>query len=106
MPLKIMSFNIRYGSAPDGVNAWSNRRKRLLARLREISPDLLGVQECRSDGQLQDMAAGLPGYAWYGVERGGGSEAGPEMAPVFFRSEKFRLLDHGAMWSNYLSQIV
>lgn len=93
-----MSFNIRYGSAPDGVNAWPNRRDRLLARILGISPDLLGIQECRTDGQLNDVLAGLPAYACFGVQRGGGSEAASEMAPILYRRDRFELLDSGAFW--------
>lgn len=96
--LTVMSFNIRYGTAPDGEYAWPKRKDRLLRRVRDIAPDLIGFQECRDDEQLSDVLAGLPGYAHYGVRRGGTSEAGPEMAPIFYRTKNVSIVDRGAIW--------
>jgi endonuclease/exonuclease/phosphatase family metal-dependent hydrolase len=96
--LTLMSFNIRYGSAPDGELSWPNRKDRLLKSVREIAPDLIGIQECRDDDQLKDVLAGLPGYAYHGVRRGGVSEAAPEMAPILFNTKSVQILESGSFW--------
>ena len=44
-PLRVMTFNIRYATAPDGDNVWANRKEILLDTIRAFKPDLLGTQE-------------------------------------------------------------
>ena len=43
--LKVMTFNIRYGTAPDGDNVWANRKDILFDVIQNCKPDILGVQE-------------------------------------------------------------
>ena len=43
--LRVMSFNIRYGTAKDGDNVWGNRRDLVVDTIRAFDPDLLGTQE-------------------------------------------------------------
>ncbi len=45
MKLKIMTFNIRYGYADDGINAFENRKPRIIEMIRKESPDIIGFQE-------------------------------------------------------------
>jgi len=98
MGLRVVSFNIRYATAPDGEHAWEQRKDHLAARLRMLAPDLLGIQECRADGQLQDLMAGLPDYGIFGMPRGGDSDAALEMAPVLFRKDRFRQVGGEVLW--------
>src|SRR5687767_10019712 len=44
-PLRVMSFNIRYGTAKDGEDRWEKRKALLLKTIRAFDPDVLGVQE-------------------------------------------------------------
>ncbi len=44
-PIKIMTFNLRYGEAPDGVHGWENRRALVANVLKRYKPVLLGAQE-------------------------------------------------------------
>ena len=44
-PLKIMSFNIRYGTAKDGENHWTARREMVFEVIREQDADLVGLQD-------------------------------------------------------------
>ena len=41
-----MTFNIRYGTAPDGPNSWENRKGLLLEVIEAFGPDVLETQEC------------------------------------------------------------
>lgn len=58
--------------------------------------DIFGSQEVL-DGQLHDMLAQLPDYDYIGVGRDDGKTQG-EYAPVFYKKERFRLLDEGHFW--------
>lgn len=96
--IKVMSFNIRYGRAPDGENRWERRRRLALARIQSYAPDLLGLQECRADGQARYVRRNLPGYDFYGVPRGGEGETALEMAPWLVRKTSFTILEKGCFW--------
>lgn len=96
--LNLMTFNIRYGTADDGVNRWENRKNLVLECIGACDPDLLGLQECRDDSQAEFIREHLPDYEFYGVPRGGGSVTALEMAPILFKRSAFRLVDKGCFW--------
>ena len=43
--LKVMSYNMRQGTAKDGTNSWEYRWPATIAMLEEVQPDVFGVQE-------------------------------------------------------------
>jgi hypothetical protein len=43
----------------------------VVARIRALDPDLIGLQECREDEQAAYLRAALPDYEFVGVPRGG-----------------------------------
>jgi len=45
LELRLMSFNICYGSANDAENHWKNRREMVFDVLRNHRPDIVGLQE-------------------------------------------------------------
>jgi len=94
--LKVMTFNIRYGSAADGENAWDQRKDLLLATIRAFDPDLLGTQEVLAD-QADFLAENLPRYTLVGVGRDDGKRRG-EFSAILFRSERFELVASGTFW--------
>lgn len=96
--LTIMSFNIRYATAPDFGNRWEDRRESVVDCIRRAGPDLLGLQECRLDGQIQDVMNGLPEYDWFGEPRGGESDSALEMTPVLYRRDRFQAIEKGNFW--------
>jgi endonuclease/exonuclease/phosphatase family metal-dependent hydrolase len=96
--LRVMSFNIRYGLADDGINHWDHRKRLVVERIRAFDPDLLGLQECRDDDQAAFVRSSLPDYHFYGVPRAGGDVTNAEMAPVLFRRATFDLLETGCFW--------
>ena len=67
-PLRVMTFNIRYGTAPDGDNAWPLRRELALQVIRDCEPHLVGLQEALRE-QLDEIVAALPHYVAVGVGR-------------------------------------
>ena len=48
--VRVMTFNVRYGSANDGENSWPNRKEVLLDAIRNFDPDLLGDKCFIDDG--------------------------------------------------------
>ena len=95
-PIAVMSFNIRYGTANDGENRWTNRRDMLFALLRTENPDLIGLQEALRF-QIDDILAAVPGYAVVGVGRDDGRAAG-EMSAILFRTARFHVAASGTFW--------
>jgi len=96
LPVRVMSFNVRYGTARDGDDAWPRRRDAVVDVIREFDPDLLGLQEVLAF-QRDELAAGLPGYEVVAAGRDDGRDAG-EMTPVMFRSARFERLAAGHFW--------
>ena len=94
--LKVMTFNIRYGTANDGDNSWPNRSHVVIDVIREFSPDVLGLQEALRF-QLDELLVGLGDYSEIGVGRDDGMEAG-EYAAILYRSERFDVHESGTFW--------
>src|SRR5262245_18119935 len=94
--IRVMSFNIRYGTAKDGENDWSHRREMLFRTIERNNPDLLGTQEALAM-QVKELKERFPGYGFVGVGRDDGKEAG-EFAGLFYRSARFQLVDQGHFW--------
>lgn len=94
--LRVMSFNIRYGSARDGEDHWEKRRELLFSTIEAFKPDLLGTQEVEAF-QADELRKRLAGHGFVGAGRDDGKEKG-EMAPIYFRSDRFEKLDAGHFW--------
>jgi endonuclease/exonuclease/phosphatase family metal-dependent hydrolase len=94
--LRVMTFNIRYGTANDGVNRWDNRKEFLIATIKEFGPDLLGTQETLGF-QRDYLAEQLPGYDVVGVGRDDGKDQG-EMMALYFKRDRFEKLAEGHFW--------
>jgi len=94
--LTVMTFNVRYDNPKDGPNAWPARKGLAAKTLLFHKADIVGMQECLR-GQIADLETLLPGYAWVGVGRDDGKEAG-EFCPIFFRKDRLRLLDQSTYW--------
>ena len=94
--IRVMSFNIRYGTAKDGENAWPHRRDMVFDVVRDHQPDLIGMQEVLK-GQLDQLLRALPEYKSLGVGRRDGIALG-EFAPILYRVDRFEVLEHGGFW--------
>lgn len=81
--MKLLTFNLRYGTADDGPHAWPHRRQAVREFLQNLEADVMCFQEALAF-QVQEIAAWLPEHAWVGVGRDDGAAAG-EFAPIFFR---------------------
>lgn len=94
--LGVMSFNIRYGTAADGVNSWLNRSDLVVAVIREHAPTVLALQEALRF-QLDALTAALPSYGEIGVGRDDGMERG-EYAAILYDRNRLRTTQHGTFW--------
>jgi endonuclease/exonuclease/phosphatase family metal-dependent hydrolase len=94
-PVRVMTFNIRYGNAPDGNNAWPLRRELVSKVIADEKPDVLGVQEALRS-QLTELAEALPEYARIGVGREPGG--GGEYSAILYRTSRFDVCDAGTFW--------
>lgn len=94
--LKVISYNIRYGTAKDGNNSWENRKPASIAMLQEQNPDVFGLQEALAC-QVEYLAGSLPKYKSVGVGRDDGDKTGERMM-IYYDTTRVTLLDWGTYW--------
>lgn len=94
MNLKIITSNIRYENAHDGIHAWENRRPLLQSIFTEFGPDILATQEGK-EKQIKTLVQGLPlklvaeHRQW--IE--------DRMYPcLYVNEERIKVLDSGDIW--------
>jgi len=93
--LRVMSFNIRYGSAGDGENSWANRQELVITVIKDFAPDLMGTQETLPF-QATYINKELPEYTYIGWSRDQ-SESG-EQCGIFVDKERFEIIESGQFW--------
>jgi len=94
--LKVMSFNIRYGTARDGDNAWPLRRGAVIEVIEAFGAEVLGLQEALHF-QIEELVAAMPRYERIGVGRDDGIEAG-EYAAILIDRSRLEVLAQGTFW--------
>ena len=99
----VMSYNIRYDNAGDGINKWSNRKENLIKLIIAHHPAIIGTQEVLVN-QLNDLNSGLINYESIGVGRDDGKQKG-EYAAIFFDKTIFTKLDGGNFWLSETPEI-
>lgn len=94
--LRAMTFNIRLGSADDGINSWKYRCDDVRSFIKTMKPDVFGVQEAVPE-QMKFLSDTLKDYAHVGVGREDGKDGGEHMA-VFYRKDLYKLVNSGNFW--------
>jgi endonuclease/exonuclease/phosphatase family metal-dependent hydrolase len=94
----VASFNVRQKNDGDiaNGNAWSQRYPYIADMIRFHDFDIVGTQEAFKF-MLDDLSSVLPGYAYVGVGREDGVDAG-EHSAIFYRTDLFSVVDHGDFW--------
>jgi endonuclease/exonuclease/phosphatase family metal-dependent hydrolase len=103
--LKVMTFNIRYGTANDGENRWELRKSLLLDCLRKYKPDILSTQESLPM-QIKDIQDQFPDWRVFGKGRYFNKpmpsrpqeSMDGESCRIFYDKNKFELLQEGTFW--------
>jgi len=93
---KVLSFNIRYGTARDGEDAWPKRREMVSKVIQDQAADFVGVQEALRF-QLDAIGEDVSGYGEIGVGRDDGKTAG-EYSAILFKKDRWSASDSGTVW--------
>ena len=94
--LKVMSYNIRLGSAKDGTNAWMYRYPATAMMIEDQMPDVFGVQEAL-DYQVKFIDEYCKDYDCVGVGREDGKKSGEHMS-IFWNKKTVKMLKWGTFW--------
>lgn len=108
--LTVISYNIRYDNPNDSLNAWSFRKEPLAAFIKNQNPDIVSLQEVLYhqlldvDSLLNDNQQAGVEYAWIGVGREDGKDAG-EYCPIFYNKKRYKVLAWETRWLSPKSSI-
>lgn len=97
-PMVVATCNLRNANQGDSINGngWGRRYPYLAGLIQFHGFDIFGTQEGKYQ-QLQELREALPGYAYIGVGRDDGCQAG-EHSAIFYRTDRFEVLEHGDFW--------
>ncbi|MAY75784.1 MAG: endonuclease [Phycisphaerae bacterium] len=93
---RVMSFNIRYGTADDGPDRWEVRASRVVAMIERHAPDVVGLQEPQAF-QVAELLAGMSRYAAAGAHRLDGRSGGEGCVTLYDRT-RFMVAEGGVFW--------
>lgn len=91
-----MTFNIRYNTKADSLNAWPYRKDKVASQILFHEADIVGVQEALH-GQLTDMKERLPAFRYVGVGRDDGKEKG-EYSAIWYDTTRLQALANETFW--------
>jgi endonuclease/exonuclease/phosphatase family metal-dependent hydrolase len=94
--LTVATFNIRYGKANDGDDAWDKRRDLFMRTFKSMDADLIGMQEVLAF-QLDEIKTACPQYTFISAGRDDGRREG-ESSPVGFKTDRFEAMASGTFW--------
>lgn len=90
----VMSYNVYIKGS--GEKSPENRTDEVITNIRKYSPDSFGLQEA-DEGWMERLPAELTEYAYVGIGRNS-NEGGGEASPVFYKKDKYELLDSDTFW--------
>lgn len=93
--LKVMSFNIRYGTANDGDNAWPLRKDVVVNTIKKYAPDIVGTQETL-EFQALYMVEQLENYRSFGIGRV--NDGTGERMEIFYNKKVLTPIAIGNFW--------
>ena len=94
--IRVGSFNLRYDNPADSLNNWQYRKNAIASFIQFQDFQILGTQEGLQH-QLDQLQERLPDYAYIGVGRDDGKNAG-EHSAIFYNKDRFQVLDKGDFW--------
>jgi endonuclease/exonuclease/phosphatase family metal-dependent hydrolase len=99
--LRVMSFNVRVGSADDGINSWNHpttgvdRKDLVVTTIKNYNPDILGLQE-DLDYQGDYIHNETSGYTMF--RRGVNADGSGEKVAILYRTNRFTRTRQGSFW--------
>ena len=102
--LTVLSYNIRYDNPNDGENQWKYRKERVANYIKEIKPDIIGMQEVL-DPQLVFLDVSLTEFSFVGVGREDGKTKG-EYSPILYNSNRLTLLQTDTFWLSETPKVI
>ena len=94
--LNVMTFNTRYNTKNDSLNAWPYRKDNAASQIKFHNIHILGVQEALHE-QMMDLSQSLSQYKYVGVGRDDGIIKG-EYSAIFYDTAKLKLLGSSTFW--------
>ena len=95
--IRVMTFNIRYGSAADGLNSWPFRRSFLAKVIKKSLPDILGLQEAE-ESQVAYILKSLDCLPYISIGTGRGKDEKGESTRILVNSLRFSVESSGTFW--------
>lgn len=92
--LRVVTQNVRYGSADDGKFSWPYRRPFLAQVLKEADGDIVCLQEPQA-WQIKEILSDVPGYHCFGLARDDGIGEG-EHSAILVRDRI--VIESGTFW--------
>lgn len=93
--LNVMTYNIRYSTEKDGINAWSKRKDNVKALVKFHEVDILCAQEALAE--QYDAILENSNFEAVGAGRDDGQRKG-EFSPIFYNKNRFAKKDGGVFW--------
>ncbi len=94
--LNVMSFNIRYNTSRDSLDAWPNRKDFVASQILFHEAHIVGLQEALYE-QNQDLLQRLPQYKIEGAGRDDGKEKG-EFSAILYDTTRLQVLQSKTFW--------
>ena len=92
--ITVMSYNVYIKGS--GEKSPENRTPLVAQMIKKYSPDSFGLQEA-DEGWLERLPALMEEYDYVGIGRNS-NKGGGEASPVFYKKDKYELLDSGTFW--------
>jgi len=101
--LNVMTFNIRYNTKNDSLNAWPYRKDNAASQIKFHNVHILGVQEALHD-QIMDLGQSLTKYKYTGVGRDDGKTKG-EYSAIFYDTTRLKLIESSTFWLSLTPEV-
>lgn len=93
--LRVASYNIRYNTPGDGINAWPNRKEAVKTLIKNHDIDIAGTQEGLYP-MLEELCENSE-YVYFGAGLQDGEKDG-QYSAILYKKDKFSVLDSGHFW--------
>jgi endonuclease/exonuclease/phosphatase family metal-dependent hydrolase len=101
--LNVMTFNIRYNTKNDSLNAWPYRKDNAASQIHFHNVHILGVQEALHE-QMMDLSKSLVHYKYAGVGRDDGKTKG-EYSAIFYDTSRLKMIESSTFWLSLTPEV-